>query len=69
MNTRRQQFRKEKFSKELHTKKELTAAVADFEPLTAPFEAIEPLLKHFSNTLDARIVHWFMGQQYDWNAQ
>ncbi|GHO98498.1 hypothetical protein KSF_085460 [Reticulibacter mediterranei] len=43
-----------------HTQEKLTLAVADFEPLTAPFEVIEPLLRYFSNTSDTRIVHWLM---------
>lgn len=43
-----------------HTQEELTLAVAAFEPLTAPFEMIEPLLRHFSNTPDARVVHWLV---------
>lgn len=38
--------------------RELTRAVQSFEPLTAPFEAIEPLLKKFLGAHDARIVHW-----------
>jgi hypothetical protein len=38
----------------------LTKAVADIEPLTAPFEVIEPLLCHFLGTLDARIVNWLV---------
>ena len=40
-----------------HTQDELTLALANVEPLTDPFEVIEPLLSYFSNTLDARIVH------------
>ncbi len=40
----------------------LTKAVAHFEPLTAPFEVIEPLLGKFLNTGDARIVHWYLEQ-------
>lgn len=43
-----------------HTQEELTLAVANFEPLTVPFEVIEPLLRYFSNTPDARIVHWLV---------
>jgi hypothetical protein len=49
-------------AKELHKKELLIAAVADFEPLTAPFEVIEPLLAHFGNTHNAPIVHWFVEQ-------
>ncbi len=41
---------------------ELTEVVAHFEPLTAPFPVIEPLLRMFLNTGDARIVHWFIVQ-------
>jgi hypothetical protein len=59
----------ENHAKELCKKEELTVSVADFEPLTAPFETIEPLLKHFGNTIDAHIVHWFMEQQGDGIAQ
>lgn len=40
----------------------LCAAIADLEPLTAPFEQIDPLLSRFSNTGDARIAHWFQSQ-------
>lgn len=41
----------------------LTEAVQSFEPLTAPFETIEPFL-HIGNTGtgDAHIVHWFLQQ-------
>ena len=41
----------------------LTEVVQLFEPLTAPFEVIEPLLSYFMNTCDARIVHWFVERQ------
>ena len=41
-----------------HTQKKVTLAVTNVDPLTAPFKVIEPLLRSFSNTSDARIVHW-----------
>ena len=48
--------------KEQQKKALLTAAVADLEPLTAPFEVIAPLLDHFTNSGDAHIIHWFVEQ-------
>ena len=43
---------------------ELTEAVKAFEPLTAPFAVVRPLvIHHFGNTSDAEIVNWFC-QQY-----
>jgi hypothetical protein len=48
-------------ARELQKKEMLLADIADFEPLTAPFEVLEPLLQRFSNTSDAHIAHWFVG--------
>lgn len=50
-------------AQEIQKKETLLAVITDFEPLTTPFEAIEPLLRKFSNTPDARIVHWFVEQK------
>jgi hypothetical protein len=42
-------------------KARLTEAVKSFEPLTAPFEVVLPLLReNFMNTRDTHIVHWFV---------
>jgi hypothetical protein len=40
-------------------KDELTAGVANIEPLTAPYEVVRPLIRSMLNTCDADIVHWF----------
>ncbi|MFL5624267.1 MAG: hypothetical protein ACJ788_01565 [Ktedonobacteraceae bacterium] len=46
----------------------LTEAVQAFEPLTAPFEVVGPLLReNFQNTSDAHIVNWYCSQ-YDRRA-
>lgn len=43
----------------------LIEAVQSFEPLTAPFEVVAPLLReNFSNTCDTKIVNWYC-EQYD----
>jgi hypothetical protein len=39
---------------------QLTEIVQGFDPLTAPFEVIQPLLrKYFTNTADAAIANWY----------
>jgi hypothetical protein len=46
----------------------LTEAVQAFEPLTAPFEVVGPLIqKNFQGTLDAEIVNWYCSR-YSPNA-
>ena len=43
----------------------LTKAAQLFEPLTAPFEVIGPLIQeNFLNTRDAEIVNWYCSQGY-----
>ncbi len=43
-----------------HTQARLIEAVQSFEPLTAPFEVVGPLLReNFMNTCDAKIVNWY----------
>jgi len=39
---------------------QLTEAVQHFQPLTAPYEVVEPFIRNMGNTLDAHIVHWFV---------
>jgi len=39
---------------------ELMTALAAIEPLTAPFEVIQPLFATLPNTGDAQIIHWFL---------
>ena len=44
---------------------ELTEAVQSFEPLTAPFEVVGPLIReYFLGTSDAEIVNWYCSQYY-----
>lgn len=41
----------------------LTEAVQAFEPLTAPFEVVRPLIRgNFMNTCDIEIVNWYCSQ-------
>jgi hypothetical protein len=43
----------------------LTEAVQSFEPLTAPFEVVAPLIReNFGNTGDTAIVNWYCSQYY-----
>ena len=51
-------------AREIHKKEEMRTGVAHIEPLTASFETIflNPILNQFMNTVDAHIVHWFIGQ-------
>lgn len=43
----------------------LTEVVQSFEPLTAPFEVVAPLIReNFMNTCDAEIVNWYCSQYY-----
>ena len=44
---------------------QLTRAVHVFEPLTAPFEVVGPLIReYFMNTCDTEIVNWYCSQGY-----
>ncbi len=52
----------------MHTQALLSEAVQAIQPLAAPFEVIEPLIRrHFLNTRDTEIVHWYCAR-YDRHA-
>lgn len=51
----------EGYMRDQQRKARLLAAAANMEPLTAPFEIIEPLLDNFVQAHDASIIHWVMG--------